>query len=124
MAKAGIDFDAPDLAARIEHLTPSERDVLPFGVILLDREGTVLFYGKTEAKLSGYGMAPLGKNFFAVSRCAGTDDLRNRIMTAMENGAVDLEFGWAGDLADPQREMSIRVQSAKQGGVWLFIGRD
>jgi hypothetical protein len=98
--------------------------VLPFGVVLLDREGTVLFYSATEARLSGYGMTPLGKNFFEVSRNPRMGDLRSRIRDAMEQGPVNLEIGWTGDLANPQRDMSIRVQSSRQGGVWLFFDRD
>ena len=124
MAAVNVDFNAPDLTARIETLSQHELDSLPFGVVLLDRMGKVLFYSATEARRSGYGMMPLGKNFFEVGRCPSVGDLHNRIMGAMERGPVDLEFGWTGDLADPQRDISIRVQSSRQGGVWLFIDRD
>jgi len=119
-----VEFDAPDLAAKIEELSQFELDQLPFGVVLIDREGTVLFYSATEARLSGYGMGPLGKNLFDVSRCANKDDLRSRIMRAMEEGPVDLEFGWSGDRANAQSEMRIRVQSARRGGAWIFVERD
>ena len=124
MANAGIDFNAPDLAVRIEQLTQAELDELPFGVVLLDREGIVMFYSATEARLSGYGMTPLGKNFFEVGRNPRNGELRRRITGAMELGPVDLDFGWTGDLTDPQRDLSIRVQSSRQGGVWLFVDRD
>ena len=124
MSAVDVDFNATDLAARIEALTQHEIDNLPFGVILLDRDGTVLFYSATEARLSGYGMTPLGKNFFEVGRNPANPDLRNRITAAMEAGPVDLEFGWTGDLANPQRDLRIRVQSARRGGVWMFIERD
>ncbi len=124
MPMTTIDFDAPDLAARIEQLSQFDIDNLPFGVIRLDREGTVLFYSATEARLSGYGTTPLGHNLFEVSRCATREDFRERVMKAMERDAVDLELGWRGDAGDPHRELRIRVQSARQGGVWLFIERD
>lgn len=124
MAAATIDFNAPDLAARIEQLSQYELDRLPFGVILLDREGTVLFYSETEARQSGYGGSPMGQNFFTVSRCAGGEDFRNRIMRAIETGPVDLEFGWPGDYADASRELRIRVQSSRPGGFWICIERD
>jgi hypothetical protein len=42
----------------------------------------------------------------------------------MENTPVDLELAWFGDPNDPKREMRIRVQSARDGGVWMFIERD
>jgi photoactive yellow protein len=124
MASPVIDFSAPDLAAQVECLNQAELDELPFGVVLLDRAGTVMFYSATEARLSGYGMMPLGKNFFEAGRNPRNGDLRYRIMGAMEKGKVDLEFGWIGDLANPQRDLCIRAQSSSQGGVWLFIDRD
>jgi photoactive yellow protein len=124
LANATIDFDAPDLAVRIERLSQHELDNLPFGVILLDREGTVLFYSATEARLSGYGENPLGKNLFKISSCMGSDDFRGRLTRAMEAGPVNLEMGWPSDFGDPTRELRIRVQSSRSGGVWLFIERD
>jgi len=121
---ATVDFNAPDLARRVEDLSQSELDALPFGVILIDRHGTVRFYSQTEARLSGYGALPLGRNLFELSACLGSDDFRGRIVEAMEAGTVDLEFGWQGDFADPKRDLRIRVQSAAQGGVWILVERD
>jgi photoactive yellow protein len=124
MATATVDFDAPDLARRIEQLSQSELDALPFGVILLDPKGTVLFYSQTEARQSGYGKLPLGQNFFTVAPCMDNDDFRGRIARAQEEGPVDLEFGWSGDFADPKRDLRIRIQSAGRGGVWIMVERD
>ena len=73
MTKTRIDFDAPDIAAQAERASLFELDHLPFGVIRLDREGTVQFYNSTEARLSGYGDIPIGKNLFAISDCLGSD---------------------------------------------------
>lgn len=122
MAKASIDFNAPDIAARAELASQSDIDDLPFGAIELDRHGIVLFYSATEAKLSG--VRPLGLNLFDASRCANCHVLRARIMAAMESGPVDIELAWVGDHGDPLREVRIRVQSARRGGVWMFIERD
>ena len=124
MARASVDFDAPDLAARIEQISQHDLDELPFGVILLDREGTVLFYSATEARQSGYDGSPLGQNFYAVSRCMSGEDFRGRIVRAMEQGPVDLEFGWCGDYSDPTRDLRIRVQSTRGDRVWIFVQRD
>lgn len=124
MAFASIDFNAPDLAKRIEQLSQYDLDRLPFGVILLDRDGTVMFYSETEARQSGYHGSPIGQNFFAIARAGGGDDLRARVMKAREAGPVDLELGWPSDYANPRRELRIRIQSSQQGGFWLFIERD
>ena len=118
------DFDAPDLAVRLEDLSQADLDRLPFGVILIDRDGTVKFYSETEARQSGYGKLPLGQNFYAVAPCMDKDDFRGRIARAQEAGSVDLEFGWSGDFADPKRDLRIRIQSAGRGGVWIMVERD
>ena len=124
MSAVTVNFDASDLAAQIEKLKPEQIDRLPFGVVQLDREGVVVFYNATEARLSGYGMSPLGQKFFEVSRCSGKADFEARIAKAQEEGAVDLEFAFPGDPANSVREMRIRVQSCSQGGVWLLVERD
>jgi photoactive yellow protein len=121
---AEVDYDAPDLAERIEQLSQYDLDKLPFGVILLDGEGVIRFYSETEARQSGYGSRPLGLNFHEISRCAGKGDFKARIARAQEEGQVDLEFAWPSDFGDPMRQVRVRVQSARKGGVWLFMQRD
>ena len=54
MPDVTVDFEAPDLAARVERLSQSQIDQLSFGAILLDTEGVVLFYSAAERRLSGY----------------------------------------------------------------------
>lgn len=124
MATTSLDFDAPDLAARAERASLFELDHLPFGIIRIARDGTIQFYSATEARLSGYGDIPFGENLFEISQCLGSDAFRGRVERALASGPVDLEIGWPGDFGDPQRELRIRVQSASNGGLWLFIERD
>ena len=50
MSAVDVDFNAPDLAARIEALSQYDLDNLPFGVVLLDRQGVILFYSATEVQ--------------------------------------------------------------------------
>jgi len=121
---SAIDFDAPDLAGNIEQLSQYDLDQLPFGVILIDGAGTVQFFSETERRETMLHNAPLGKNLFEISRCFGSDEFRGRIRQAEEAGPVDIEIGWPCDYADPNRELRIRVQSARRGGLWLFIERD
>jgi photoactive yellow protein len=124
MADATIDYDAPDLAARIEQFSQDQLDHLPFGVVLLNAEGVVTFYSATEKRLSGYDGMPLGRNFFDIARCTGKNDMRAQIVKAQEQGKVDLDFALAGDFDKPGRALRVRVQSARRGGVWMFMQRD
>ncbi len=124
MESKSVQFDADNLAEQIEQLSQYELDSLPFGVILLDRDGTVMFYSQTEARKSGYGRIPLGENLFEISPCMAQSDFRGRINSAMEEGPIDLEFGWAGDFADPNRDLRLRVVSSSNDGIWIFVDRD
>jgi photoactive yellow protein len=119
-----IDFDAPDLAGDVEQLSQYDLDNLPFGVILIDVAGTIRFFSETERREAGFDDAPLGRNLFEISHCFSSDDFRGRVKRAQDEGRVDLEFAWSGDRLDPTRDLRIRVQSAGQGGLWLFIERD
>ncbi len=125
MAGASVDFDAADLAAQLDALGDRERDALPFGVILLDREGVVRFYSETELRYSKYPGPRIGVNFFQMARRKMKDDLWHTIQRAMERGGpVDLDFGWAGDHAEQKKQHRLRVVSASNGGVWLAFERD
>ena len=100
-------------------------DNLPFGIILIDREGLIRFYNKTEAQKSGYGKDPTGQNLFVISSRMASNDFHGRIKRAMDEGPVDLEFGWAGDFADPTRDLRLRVlSSSDNNNIWIFIERD
>jgi photoactive yellow protein len=119
-----IDFDASDLAGDIEQLSQYDLDNLPFGVILIDAAGKILFFSETEWRAARFDDAPLGQNLFAISHCFGSGDFRGRVKRAQAEGQVDLEFAWPGDRLDPTRDLRIGVQSAGRGGLWLFIERD
>ena len=52
------------------------------------------------------------------------NDFQGRIKRAMDEGPVDLEFGWAGDFADPTRDLRLRVISSSNNGIWIFVERE
>ena len=119
------DFESAELARQVEALSAEERDKLPYGVIKLDANGVVEVYNSAEARLSGRKKRPtVGLDFFAeVAPCMANPDMRGRIEQARRRGAVDIEIGWIGDFDDPNGEIEIRVLSAIDGGLWLFMNR-
>jgi len=120
---AGVNFEAPDLARKVEAMSEAEIDTLPFGVIRLDQNFIIQFYSATESRLSGYGR-PIGENFFEISESPQKRALETKIRAGLEEGKVDLDIGWRGGKGANLREVRIRVQSAKDGGVWMFFERD
>ncbi len=120
------NFDSADLAKKIEALSDEERDALPYGVIKLDARGVVHGYSATEAQQSGRKKRPtVGLDFFnEVAPCMASPAMRGRVEAAAARGTVDIEIGWTGDFDDPDRDIRIRVMSASDGGLWLFMNRD
>ena len=49
---------------------------------------------------------------------------KGKIDAARASGALDIEFTFVGDFSDRSRELTVRVQSAKDGGTWICHKRD
>lgn len=120
------DYHEPQLARAVEGLSREQIDRLPFGAIRLDPEGTVTFYSEAERRLSGFGDRDrLGRPFFSeIAPCMDTPGYRGRIERALAAGRLDLEFTHVGDFSDRDRELTVRVQSAGDGGLWIFMRRE
>jgi len=120
-----VSFADPKLAPKLEALSEDEMNSLPFGVIKLDGNGIVAFYSRTEARQSGWKKRPaVGLDFFvAIAPCMATPEFKGRIDEAVRRGAVDIEMGWIGDFDDPNGEMTVRIQSAADGGIWICLDR-
>lgn len=118
-------FGADDLARQLDSMTLEARDELAFGLVLLDREGKVRFYNRTEARQSGFGeRRTVGREFFrSIAPCMDTEEIRGRITRALADGTFDLELGHTGDFEDPTRLLRVRAMSAAAGGTWLAILR-
>jgi photoactive yellow protein len=124
MRSASVRIDSPNVVEQLEKLNEQELDNLPFGVIRIDNGGQVLFYSKTEARLSGYGEIPTGCNIFELSSCLGSDDFKGRITRAAEEGPVNLDIGWSGDFASPKRDLLFRIRSSNPDNIWILVERD
>ncbi len=119
------DFATPGLAEAVQRLTSEQIDTLPYGVINLDADGAVRLFNKAEAQLSGYKNRPShGRMFFIdVAPCMNNAYFKGRIDQARNAGTLDISFSFVGDFNDAERELTVRVQSADDGGIWIFIQR-
>jgi photoactive yellow protein len=119
------DFDTPKLAEAVEALSANQVNSLPFGAIHIGVDGIVKFYSESEARLSGMGKRPVtGKDFFTdVAPCMNNGYFKGRIDKALAAGTLDVTFTFVGDFGDRARELSVRSQSAKDGGYWIFMRR-
>jgi photoactive yellow protein len=124
MPSEAVRIDSPRVVEQLEKLSEHELDDLPFGVIRIDGAGRILFYSQTEARLSGYGQIPTGRNIFELSSCLASDDFRGRITRAAEHGLINLDIGWSGDFASPKRDLRFHVRSSTSNNIWILVERD
>lgn len=118
------DFMTLRLAEAVEKLPAGDIDRLPFGVIGLDPLAIVRTFNKTEAQQSGFGERARGKDFFLdVAPCMKNGYFTGRIEKARAAGTLDISFSFVGDFSDHDREITVRVQSASDGGTWIFHQR-
>lgn len=124
-AHATVDFDEPAIAQAVERLSEADRHALPYGAIHVDPNGVIVFYSDAERRLSGYsGSNPLGRGYFTeVAPCLATPAFQGRIEQARAVGRIDIEFGYVGDFDDLDKELRFRIQSASDGGLWIFTQR-
>ena len=119
------EFDLADLAKAVEGLPPEAIHALPYGAIRLDADYRITFYSEAEARLSGYGMRrPEGRHFFTeVAPCLAHEGFLGRIEAARASAVLDIEMEYVGDFDDADKELRFRIQSASDGGIWIFTQR-
>lgn len=118
------DFNTADLADAVERLSIEQLNALPFGVILLDKDDIVVHYTDVERRQSGFPGETLGRAFFAdIAPCMNNPVFRSRIDDAKRRGVLNIAFEHIGDFTDPHRSIRVRIQSASNGGCWMFLER-
>ncbi len=87
--RPGQSFDA----LRLEQMSDSALDELPFGVIALDGEGTVLRYNQYESRLARLDRNQvIGRNFFQeVAPCTRSAEFEGRFQRYVTTGAAQAE---------------------------------
>lgn len=85
-------FNAFDLE-KIQRLHGEELDSAPFGVIVVDRSGTIIEYNAYERNLAGLGVrAVIGRNFFTdVAPCTAIRDFQGRFGAFLDSDATSIE---------------------------------
>jgi photoactive yellow protein len=85
-------FDPFDLE-KAHRLTGGDLDALPFGVIVVDRSGTILEYNAYERELASMGERKMiGLNFFHdVAPCTAIAEFEGRFETFLDSAETSIE---------------------------------
>lgn len=93
-------------------------DLLPYGIIVVDARGTVLYYNRREEEIAGRRREDvLGRNFFTeVAPCTQMREFRERFRESVRGGVRQPPFRFR--FADPARprEVEITLSCFESGG--------
>ncbi|MEO1334321.1 MAG: photoactive yellow protein [Myxococcota bacterium] len=86
-----MSFVPQDVINKLENLSQSDADNLPFGVIKLDNHGVVSIYNQWESKMAGVAKdQAVGQNFFKeVAPCTNNRLVYGRFKKGVANGQLD-----------------------------------
>jgi photoactive yellow protein len=116
------DVDA--LTAIVDDLGPAALDALPFGVVQLALDGTILQFNQYEENLSDR-RAPhvVGRNFFTeVAPCTDVQEFAGRFRAGVERGHLHVSFDYHFLLPGRRREVRVTLYlSAATGTAWVFV---
>ena len=119
-------FSPASARPRLDALGDDDIDVLPFGVIALDREGTILRYNLAEARFARLDRNQvLGKNFFTrVARCAATPAFQGRVRKLFDDpDPTTVRFDYVFDFRFGAQEVEIEARRLAPDRVYLCVTR-
>lgn len=82
------------VSSGIPELSEETLDKLPFGVIHLSRDGTILAFNNAESRLSGLASKKvIGRNFFnEIAPCADVQEFRQRFSEFLDGENLSAHF--------------------------------
>lgn len=105
---------------------PTRLDRLPFGAVLLDRNGKIVKYNAYETGLTGRpSNEVVGKSFFNdVAPCTKGHQFQGRFQQAVQQGSCNVMFEYAFDYKMAPAKVRVHMKSVSlDEGIWVFIKR-
>ncbi|QDG53937.1 PAS domain-containing protein [Persicimonas caeni] len=103
----------------VNRVGADELDDLPYGLVVLDREGNVLFYNETESRYAGYKPEHVvGKNFFQdVAPCTRVKEFEGRFRQFVDGelGRVTF-FDFAFHFESGTQDVTIALSQGRYKG--------
>lgn len=121
-AYTGPGFTDGDMGTWLRTASPDERDRAPFGIIEVDREGTIVFYNETEARYADVAPEEAeGKNFFTeVAPCTDNGTFRGRFEQQADSETVDDVFRYVLTYQYAPTTVTVRLVR-EEGRSWILM---
>lgn len=120
-----IPFGAKDID-NILQKEPNRAEFLPFGAILLDRNGVILKYNAAEGLIVGRSASDtMAKNFFNdVAPCAKGKRMHSEFLRFARSGQINVMLDYEFDYKMKATRVRIHMKSTPDGQqCWMFIKR-
>jgi len=118
-----VAFGSDDIANIFAKLSPAELDEIPYGVIQVDRSGTILIYNHALGAVARLDpKSVIGKNFFReVAPCTAETGFRERFEKGVAAGNLNVVFEWrTGKYSMPVVQVHLK-QAVCGTKFWIFV---
>jgi photoactive yellow protein len=121
---ADITYGRDDIDNALAGLSPVELDTLPFGVIKITRQGTILHFNKKEGQLTN--LVPgdiIGRNFFRdIAPCTNRREFLGQFVAGAKSGKLDVKFNYLFDFRMKPRRVTVHLKkSYHDEHYWILI---
>jgi two-component system sensor histidine kinase AtoS len=98
-------------------------DLLPYGIIVVDAKGVILYYNAREEKISGRRREDVvGRNFFTeVAPCTQVEEFHGSFQETMSRAGWIANFKFHFPFPDQPREVEIALTSFEKDGARLCL---
>ena len=116
------------MSTLLDSMPAEECDNLPYGIIKLDKNGTILTYNMTESAITGRNHEDvLGKNFFSdVAPCTKTPEFFGKFLEGLDKKFLNTVFDYLFDYNMAPVRVKVHMVYAKSGNkchVWVIVKR-
>nr|WP_225937200.1 PAS domain-containing protein [Myxococcus sp. RHSTA-1-4] len=121
-----LGSSADELLRQVDDLKAAELDSLPFGMIQLDRDGRILKFNQTEAKLARINRdRQIGRSFFdQVAPCTKVREFYGRFQEGLARRNLYETFGFVFKFDHGWRNVAITMMySDKTDSVWVLVSQ-
>ena len=113
-------------ADELGKMSREQLDELPYGVIELEADGTLVSYNTGESEISGRKPEKvIGKNFFTeVAPCTDVREFHGRFLDLIEHRAVNHEFEFV--FPFPEKQVAVNITmlyEQRENRVWVMVDR-
>jgi photoactive yellow protein len=121
----GPSHDAQSaLLEAADHMSPTDLDKLPYGMIQIDGAGRILKYNAVESRLASLDQQQqIGRNFFSeVAPCTKVQAFYGRFKEGVVREQLDTTFTFHFAFKQAPRDVTVRMlYSRRTRSVWVMI---